>query len=37
MTAFVEQPIVLQYFEFGTKGALREYAFSLRGLGGESS
>jgi len=37
MAAFVEQPIVLQYFEFETKGALREYAFSLRGLGGESS
>ena len=37
MAAFVEQPIVLQYVGFETKGALREYAFSLRGLGGESS
>jgi len=31
MAAFVEQPIVLQYLGFETKGALREYAFSLRG------
>ena len=37
MAAFVEQPIVLQYLGFETKGAVREYAFSLRGLGGESS
>ena len=37
MAAFVEQPIVLQYLGFETKGALREYTFSLRGLGGESS
>lgn len=37
MAALVEQPIVLQYVGFETKGALREYAFSLRGLGGESS
>jgi hypothetical protein len=37
MAAFVDQPIVLQYLGFETKGALREYAFSLRGLGGESS
>jgi hypothetical protein len=37
MAAFVDQPIVLQYLGFDTKGALREYAFSLRGLGGESS
>ena len=33
----MDQSIVLQYLGFETKGALREYAFSLRGLGGESS
>lgn len=33
----MDQLIVLQYLGFETKGALREYAFSLRGLGGESS
>ena len=37
MAALVDQPIVLQYLGFETKGALREYAFSLRGLGGEST
>ena len=37
MAALVDQSIVLQYLGFETKGALREYAFSLRGLGGESS
>ena len=37
MAAFVEQPIVLQYVGFETRGTLREYAFSLRGLAGESS
>ena len=37
MAALVDQPIVLQYLGFETKGALREYAFSLRGLRGESS
>src|SRR5437588_10369519 len=37
MAESVEQPIVLQYLGFETKGALREYAFSLRGHGGESS
>lgn len=37
MAAFVDQPIVLQYLGFEIKEALREYAFSLRGLGGESS
>lgn len=37
MAALVDQPIVLQYLGFETKGALREYAFSLRGLGGVSS
>ena len=37
MAPLLEQPIVLQYLGFETKGALREYAFSLRGLGGESS
>ena len=29
--------IVLQYVGFQTKGAVREYAFTLRGTGGESS
>lgn len=33
----MDQPIVLQYLGFEIKEALREYAFSLRGLGGESS
>ena len=33
----MDQPIVLQYLGFESKGALREYTFSLRGLGGESS
>lgn len=31
----MDQPIVLQYLGFETKGALREYAFRFRGLGGE--
>ena len=33
----MDQPIVLQYLGFETKETLREYTFSLRGLGGESS
>ena len=33
----MDQPVVLQYLGFETKGALREYAFSLRGLRGASS
>ena len=33
----MDQPVVLQYLGFETKGALREYAFSLRGLRGVSS
>lgn len=33
----MDQSIVLQYLGFETKGAVREYAFSLRGLAGESS
>ena len=37
MAALVDQPIVLQYLGFENKGTLREYAFSLRGLGGDSS
>ncbi|PYU14941.1 MAG: hypothetical protein DMG37_06160 [Acidobacteria bacterium] len=37
MAAFVDQSIVLQYLGFETKGALREYAFNLRGLDGASS
>lgn len=36
MAALVDQAVVLQYLGFETKGALREYAFSLRGLRGES-
>jgi hypothetical protein len=37
MAALVDQPIILQYLGFETKGALREYTFSLRGIGGASS
>lgn len=37
MAALVDQPIVLQYLGFETKETLREYAFSLHGLGGQSS
>lgn len=33
----MEQSIVLQYLGFETKGALREYTFSLRGVAGASS
>ena len=33
----MDYPIILQYVGFESKGAVREYAFSLRGLGGESS
>ena len=29
--------VVLQYVGFETKGAVREYAFTLRGAGGEST
>jgi len=37
MAARLDQPIVLQYLGFETKEALREYAFCLRGIAGESS
>ena len=37
MAALVDQQLVLQYLGFETKGALREYAFSVRGLAGELS
>jgi hypothetical protein len=33
----LDQPITLQYLGFETKGTVREYTFSLRGLGGASS
>jgi hypothetical protein len=33
----VEDPIILQYVGFETKGAVREYVFCHRGRGGESS
>jgi len=33
----VSDAVVLQYVGFKTKGAVREYAFTLRGFGGESS
>jgi len=32
----VSDPIVLQYVGFETRGAVREYAFTRRGSGGES-
>ena len=34
---FVSDAVVLQYVGFETKGTVREYAFTLRGSGGESS
>lgn len=37
MAALVDDPIILQYVGFATKGAVREYAFCRRGPGGESS
>jgi len=33
----VSDAVVLQYVGFETKGAVREYTFTLRGSGGESS
>ena len=33
----MSDPIVLQYVGFETRGAFREYTFTLRGSGGESS
>jgi len=33
----LDHPITLQYLGFETKGSVREYTFSLRGLGGASS
>jgi hypothetical protein len=37
MVVIVGVAVVLQYLGFETKGAVREYAFALRGSGGESS
>ena len=34
---FVSDAVVLQYVGFQTKGAVREYAFALRGTNGEST
>ena len=33
----MSDPVFLQYVGFETKGAVREYTFTLRGTGGESS
>jgi len=37
MAVIVSDAVVLQYLGFQTKGAVREYAFALRGSGGEFS
>lgn len=37
MAALVDDPIILQYVGFESKGAVREYIFSRCGPGGESS
>ena len=37
MAALVDNPIILQYVGFETKGAVREYVFCHLGPGGESS
>jgi hypothetical protein len=37
MAVIVSDAVVLQYLGFETKGAVREYTFTLRGSGGESS
>lgn len=37
MGIFVSDAVVLQYVGFETKGAIREYTFTLRGTGGASS
>ena len=37
MAALVDDPIILQYVGFQSKDTVREYAFSRRGPGGESS
>jgi hypothetical protein len=37
MAGSVSDAVVLQYVGFETKGTVREYAFTLRGSGGESS
>ena len=37
MGVFVSDAVVLQYVGFETKGAIREYAFTLRGTGGAYS
>jgi hypothetical protein len=36
MGGFVSDAVVLQYVGFETKGAIREYTFTLRGSGGAS-
>ena len=36
MAVFVDQPVVLQYLGFESKGVVREYAFSRRGVKGQS-
>jgi hypothetical protein len=37
MAALLDEPIILQYLGFESKDAVREYIFSLRGPGGQSS
>jgi hypothetical protein len=37
MADLVSDAVILQYVGFETKGAVREYTFTLRGAGGESS
>ena len=37
MAVIVSDAVVLQYLGFETKGAVREYTFTVRGSGGESS
>jgi len=34
---FVSEPVSLQYVGFENRGVVREYAFTLRGLGGTST
>src|SRR5262250_1568824 len=37
MAVIVSDAVVLQYLGFETKGAVREYTFTVRGAGGESA
>jgi hypothetical protein len=37
MADLVSEAVVLQYIGFETRGGVREYTFTLRGSGGESS